>query len=94
MYRRTRHLVFLVALVALMLTACVVQPPGSDSSESNSESAMKLGLVTDVGRVNDRSFNQSAWEGVQQAAEMMGLGERNSWFRIGQCNHRGSAVQS
>jgi basic membrane protein A len=31
--------------------------------------ALKIGLVTDVGRVNDRSFNQSAWEGVQQAGE-------------------------
>jgi basic membrane protein A len=29
----------------------------------------KIGLVTDVGRVNDRSFNQSAWEGVQKAGE-------------------------
>jgi basic membrane protein A len=32
-------------------------------------------LVTDVGRVNDRSFNQSAWEGVQQAAEALGIAE-------------------
>ncbi|HQE92027.1 MAG TPA: BMP family ABC transporter substrate-binding protein [Anaerolineae bacterium] len=29
----------------------------------------KIGLVTDVGRINDRSFNQSAWEGVQQAGK-------------------------
>ncbi len=29
----------------------------------------KIGLVTDVGRVNDRSFNQSAWEGVEQAGK-------------------------
>ncbi len=35
----------------------------------------KIGLVTDVGRVNDRSFNQSAWEGVEQAAVELGLGE-------------------
>ncbi len=33
---------------------------------------IKIGLVTDVGRVNDRSFNQSAWEGVLQACEQMG----------------------
>jgi basic membrane protein A len=26
-----------------------------------------VGLVTDVGKVNDKSFNQSAWEGVQKA---------------------------
>ena len=32
-------------------------------------------MVTDVGRVNDRSFNQSAWEGVQQAAKALGVAE-------------------
>ena len=26
-----------------------------------------VGLVTDVGKVNDKSFNQAAWEGAQQA---------------------------
>ncbi|HXF63071.1 MAG TPA: BMP family ABC transporter substrate-binding protein [Caldilineaceae bacterium] len=36
---------------------------------------IKVGLVTDVGRVNDRSFNQSAWEGVLNAAETLGLAE-------------------
>ena len=32
-------------------------------------------MVTDVGRVNDHSFNQSAWEGVQQAAKALGVAE-------------------
>ncbi len=32
----------------------------------------QIGLVTDVGRVSDRSFNQSAWEGVLQAVEELG----------------------
>ena len=48
----------------LISRAAALQPP-----------PMRIGLVTDVGRVNDRSFNQSAWEGVQQAAEALGLGE-------------------
>ncbi len=29
--------------------------------------ALKVGMVTDVGGVNDQSFNQSAWEGLQKA---------------------------
>ncbi len=33
----------------------------------------KIGLVTDVGRINDRSFNQSAWEGVLKAQADLGL---------------------
>jgi basic membrane protein A len=31
-----------------------------------------IGLVTDVGKVDDKSFNQSAWEGAQAAAEATG----------------------
>jgi len=31
-----------------------------------------VGLVTDVGEIDDKSFNQSAWEGVQRAAEELG----------------------
>jgi len=33
---------------------------------------LKVGLVTDVGGVNDKSFNQSAWAGVQKAANEFG----------------------
>ena len=34
---------------------------------------IKVGLVTDVGGVNDGSFNQSAWEGLQRAAADFGI---------------------
>ncbi len=30
-----------------------------------------VGLVTDVGEIDDRSFNQSAWKGVKMAAEQL-----------------------
>jgi basic membrane protein A len=34
---------------------------------------LKVGLVTDVGRLNDKSFNQSSWEGVLQAQKELGV---------------------
>ncbi|MEP0763934.1 MAG: BMP family ABC transporter substrate-binding protein, partial [Chloroflexota bacterium] len=34
-------------------------------------SDLRIGLVTDVGQINDKSFNQSSWEGVL-AAEACG----------------------
>lgn len=40
-----------------------------DESDCSSEAVVCVGLVTDVGQIDDRSFNQSAWEGVQKAAE-------------------------
>jgi len=33
---------------------------------------IKIGLVTDVGEIDDKSFNQSAWEGVQLVGEEIG----------------------
>ena len=34
---------------------------------------VKVGMVTDVGGVNDGSFNQSSWEGLQKASEELGV---------------------
>ncbi len=34
---------------------------------------LKVGLVTDVGRLNDKSFNQGSWEGVERAGEELGV---------------------
>ena len=33
---------------------------------------LALGMITDVGGVNDQSFNQSSWEGMQMAGEQLG----------------------
>ncbi|MCK5515280.1 MAG: BMP family ABC transporter substrate-binding protein, partial [Desulfobulbaceae bacterium] len=33
---------------------------------------LKVGMVTDVGGVNDQSFNQSAWEGLKRAKTELG----------------------
>lgn len=37
-----------------------------------SEDLFCVGLVTDVGEIDDKSFNQSAWEGVERAADEFG----------------------
>ena len=36
-------------------------------------SEIKIGIVTDVGGVNDGSFNQSSWEGLTRASEDLGV---------------------
>ena len=50
----------------------------SKSSEESKEGVkdakeFKVGMVTDVGGVNDGSFNQSAWEGLQKAQKEIGI---------------------
>lgn len=34
---------------------------------------LRVGMVTDVGGVNDQSFNQSAWEGLQKSKKDLGI---------------------
>ncbi len=52
----------------------------ADSAEKTEEAApakdaseFKIGLITDVGGVNDGSFNQSSWEGLERAGEELGV---------------------
>lgn len=37
----------------------------ASGDDCSSDEVLCIGLVTDVGKVDDRSFNQSAWEGAQ-----------------------------
>jgi len=67
------YLVFAVlAIAALALSACGSAPAEVSEDDCASEEVLCVGLVTDVGEIDDKSFNQSAWEGVQQAADELG----------------------
>ncbi|MDO5135895.1 MAG: BMP family ABC transporter substrate-binding protein [Eubacteriales bacterium] len=61
-----RRVVAAVLAAGMVLSAApaVYAEDGSD---------IKVGIVTDVGGVNDGSFNQSAWEGLQRAQEDFGI---------------------
>src|SRR5215211_9398792 len=67
----------LVALLAVGLTA--VAACGSDDSSSKSGASstpakkkVKIGVVTDIGGLNDRSFNALAYKGLKQAKSELG----------------------
>jgi len=63
--RKSLFASFALLLVASMvLSACGGAGPASGKK--------KIGLVTDVGGVNDKSFNQSAWDGAQKGAKEFG----------------------
>ncbi len=46
--------------------------PAAEEADCTSEELLCVGLVTDVGEVDDKSFNQSAWEGVKRAEAELG----------------------
>lgn len=68
-------------LVPLLLTlplALATLSPASVSSAAvsslpSSSATFKVGLALDSGGKNDRSFNQSAWEGAQRASRELGV---------------------
>ncbi len=45
----------------------------STESGSKSGSDFKVGIVLDVGGVNDGSFNQTSWEGLEKAEKELGI---------------------
>jgi basic membrane protein A len=91
--RNARALAAILAVMALMLTAC--QPTGTSPTAGATTAAptepaetepteteptetepayepLKVGVVTDVGQLEDKSFNQSSNEGAMEAAETIG----------------------
>lgn len=45
------------------------EPSDSNNASEPSEGGYELALVTDLGTIDDKSFNQGAWEGLKQYAE-------------------------
>ena len=70
-----------VSMVASMTACGSSKSESTDGAKEASESTdgakeasdLKIGLITDVGGVNDGSFNQSSWEGLERAGEELGV---------------------
>lgn len=54
------------ALLSMTLLAACGNDKASESGDKGDKKDFKIGMVTDLGSVNDKSFNQSAWEGLQR----------------------------
>jgi basic membrane protein A len=81
-----RRIVILIAALCLGLGAVVSgcgssddsssggsSSSGSSSSSTSNKKPIKVGLVTDIGGLQDRSFNQLANEGIQRAQKDLGV---------------------
>lgn len=69
MSKRTLFIFSILLVAGLVLGAC---QQASGEVDCASDDVLCVGLVTDVGQVDDKSFNQSAWEGVQRAESELG----------------------
>jgi len=78
--RRAVHLlvIFTLALCGLVAVGCGDDESSSGGSGGSAESTpegkkIKVGIVTDIGGLNDRGFNQSANEGLKRAISELGV---------------------
>lgn len=73
--RKFGYILAFMFVVSILLSAC----SGSDDEESSNDEGsdsgddFSLAMATDVGGVDDKSFNQSAWEGIEEFGEEHGL---------------------
>jgi basic membrane protein A len=82
----TKRLALILAALATALAVVAAGCGGSGSSSSSTSSAgsstasssgggkkLSVGLVTDIGGLNDRSFNHLAYVGLQRAEKQLGI---------------------
>lgn len=70
----------LVLAAGTLLGACGTDKEKTTTSKGGNESDFSLAMVTDVGGVDDKSFNQSAWEGIQKYGKDNGLSEGDGGY--------------
>ena len=56
-----------LSLIAMVFTGC--SSAGGSASKSTPKVTFKDGMVTDTGGINDQSFNEGAWNGLQAFAK-------------------------
>ena len=81
-------LVVLLLAVSLVLIACGGKKDEGKSGGSGKEDEDKftVAMVTDVGGVDDKSFNQSAWEGLQEFGKENGMKKGDDGYDYLQSN--------
>lgn len=66
-FKKIATLAMATVVSASLLVGC------SGNNESASDDKITVAMITDVAGVNDQSFNQSAWEGLQRAEKELGI---------------------
>ncbi|RKD30824.1 BMP family lipoprotein [Lacrimispora algidixylanolytica] len=54
-------------------TTTAAESKGDTSKKTDSSTGYEIALVTDLGTIDDKSFNQGAWEGLKKYAEEKGV---------------------
>ncbi|MFY3793339.1 BMP family lipoprotein [Ureibacillus sp. MALMAid1270] len=68
-----------ILAVGTLLGACGTKDEGKDNAK-NDEDTFSVAMVTDEGGIDDKSFNQSTWEGIEQFGKENGLKKGNGGY--------------
>jgi basic membrane protein A len=73
--KRSYRVLTLLALVSLVAAACGSKPSNQGAGATGGTTAAKFLAcqVTDTGGIDDRSFNATAWKGMQDAQSQLGV---------------------
>ena len=71
-----RKKIITLVLSVLMTTGLVACGNSGNGSSNSGEGRLKVGMVTDSGAIDDKSFNQGTWEGIIEAEENLEI-EKN-----------------
>ncbi len=84
MFKKGLVLLLALTLVFTMLTGCAKPAPApapeaaptpeaTQAPTEPAKPAVSFGMITDVGGLGDKSFNDSAWDGMQKAGKELGV---------------------
>lgn len=71
MFKKLYLVVAVLIMASMALAAC--QPAATSAPGGQTTSKIKVCQVTDVGGIDDKSFNATAWKGVEDAMKELGV---------------------
>ena len=72
MYKKSIAVLLTLMMLVTLFAGCAKQE-APKPAEPPKPAAMKVGMVTDAGTIDDKSFNQGTWEGVLKAGKELGV---------------------
>ena len=81
MFKKSLVLVLAFVMILTAFTGCAkptpaepaAEPAAADTPAEPQKPALSFGMITDVGGLGDKSFNDSAWDGIQKAGKELGV---------------------
>lgn len=69
-----KKLMAILSVAVITLTGCATAAGTSEFAGACDENDPVIGFVTDTGGINDKSFNQGTWEGIEEYCATAGVG--------------------